>query len=55
MRGPTFEVENAIIVMTGAPVEKCYPEVEYIAYRRLLDCDELAGVISLDVKIERKN
>lgn len=45
--GVKIQAEDAVIVMDCYPVEKCYCEATYIAYRQLIDVDELGGVVSL--------
>jgi len=46
-RSNSYEPEDCIIVMDRYPVEKCYCETSWIAFRRLLDNPELVSVIKM--------
>jgi len=45
MCGGICEVEDMLVVMDRYPVEKCYCEVTWMAYRRLLDDEKLVRVV----------
>lgn len=47
-RGDYFDVEEMVVVMDRYPAEKCYCETIYIAYRRLVDSDDLVKVILIN-------
>ena len=44
-RGDTFDLEDMLVVMDRYPVEKCYCEVTWMAYRRLWDNEKLVQVV----------
>lgn len=45
--GYKIAAEDAVIVMDCYPVEKCNCESTYIAYRQLIDSEDLGGVVKL--------
>ena len=52
-RGPMLEIEDTVVVIDRYPTEKCYPEVEYVAMRRLLDARDLVRVIPAPAEEEK--
>ncbi len=44
--GSELEIEDCVIVMDNYPVEKCYPEVSWIALNRLLDNEDLVEIFT---------
>ena len=47
-RSETYDPEDMVVVMDQYPVEKCYCETTWIAYRRLLANEELVQVVVLE-------
>ena len=43
-----FDSEECVVVVTVFPVEKCYPDTDYVAMKRLLNNDDLVKVIVID-------
>lgn len=42
-----YDQENLLVVMDQYPVEKCNCEITFIAYRRLVDNEELIRIIEM--------
>jgi len=49
-RGEGLEPEDCVLVVYNEPCEKCYPDVEYVALNRFLDCEDLVELFAVGAR-----